>query len=106
MGRRSVLLQVKVPESVVAALDRLVEAGIFRSRSEAVAEGIRRVLSAYSVLGEGLALIEGYVAGRVEKSLGPGSLVEVDVEEARRRIAAFFGTDDVSEVLRRLRVRL
>ncbi|MEM3995376.1 MAG: ribbon-helix-helix protein, CopG family [Thermofilum sp.] len=106
MGRRGVLLQVRVPESMVAALDRLVEAGVFRSRSEAVAEGIRRVLSAYSVLGEGLSLIERYVAGRAEKSLGPGSLVEVDVEEARRRIAAFFGTDDVSEVLRRLRVRL
>lgn len=45
-------------------------------------------------------------SGVFEGTLGPGSTVEVDVEEARRGIASFFGTDDASEALRRLRVRL
>lgn len=38
MGKRSVLLQMKVPKSMVASLDKLVEACFSRSRSEAVAE--------------------------------------------------------------------
>lgn len=105
MKAKSVLLQVKVPENVIVALDRLIEAGVFRSRSEAVAEGIRRVLIAYSSLGGELSLIDRYIAGSADKPLDPGSTIEVDVDEARRRIANFFETDEVSEVLRKLRVR-
>jgi Arc/MetJ-type ribon-helix-helix transcriptional regulator len=38
-----------VPETLVKELDKLVAAGYFKSRSEAVAEGIRRLLLAASM---------------------------------------------------------
>jgi Arc/MetJ-type ribon-helix-helix transcriptional regulator len=42
LRKKNVLLQVRVPEDIVEELDQLVASGYFKSRSEAVAEGIRR----------------------------------------------------------------
>ena len=97
------MLQVKVPEEMVAEIDKLVRIGLFRSRSEAVAEGVRRLLLAYSALSGEAMLVDAYISGR--RVRGPVSAPEVDEEEAKRRIAEFFGTDDVKKVLERMRRR-
>jgi Arc/MetJ-type ribon-helix-helix transcriptional regulator len=104
--RKTVLLQVRVPEAVVRELDRLVAAGYFKSRSEAVAEGIRRLLLAYSgAAGSVASLARLHAEGVLERDLDPGTPFEVDVEEARRHILEFFGTDSIDEVVRRMRAR-
>jgi Arc/MetJ-type ribon-helix-helix transcriptional regulator len=104
--RKTVLLQVRVPEAVVRELDRLVAAGYFKSRSEAVAEGIRRLLLAYSgAAGSVASLARLHAEGVLERDLDPGTPFEVNVEEARRRILEFFGTDSIDEVVRRMRAR-
>jgi Arc/MetJ-type ribon-helix-helix transcriptional regulator len=104
--RRTVLLQVRVPETLVKELDKLVAAGCFKSRSEAVAEGIRRLLLAYSgAAGSIASLARLYAEGVLERDLEPGTPFEIDVDEARRRILEFFGTDSVDEVMRKVRAR-
>lgn len=91
---------------MVRELDKLVAAGYFKSRSDAVAEGIRRLLLAYSgALGGVGSLVRLCVEGVLERDLSPGTPFDVDVEEARRRIMEFFGTDSVDEALKRLRAR-
>lgn len=40
--KKTVLLQVRVPEKIVKELDRLIELGVFKSRSEAIAESLRK----------------------------------------------------------------
>ena len=91
---------------MVKELDKLVAAGYFKSRSEAVAEGIRRLLLAYSgAAGSVASLARLYAEGVLERDLEPGTPFEIDVDEARRRILEFFGTDSVDEVMRKVRAR-
>jgi len=102
--RESVLLQVRVPMRIVKELDKLIEAGIFRSRSEAVAESLRKLLLEYSTLVEGESfIVEAYLSGRLERDLGPNDTVEVSVEEAKENLVEFFGTADVDAILKRVR---
>jgi|GEM_PF-948672 len=102
--KESVLLQVRIPIRIIKKLDRLIEAGIFRSRSEAVAESLRRLLLEYSTLvDEESFIVERYLSGRLEKDLSPSDIVEVNVEEAKENLAKFFGTTDVDVILRRIR---
>jgi Arc/MetJ-type ribon-helix-helix transcriptional regulator len=104
--RKTVLLQVRVPETVVKELDKLVAAGYFKSRSEAVAEGIRRLLLAYSgAAGSIASLVRLYAEGALEQDLEPGTPFEINVDEARRRILDFFGTDSVDGVVKKVRAR-
>jgi Arc/MetJ-type ribon-helix-helix transcriptional regulator len=91
---------------MVKELDKLVAAGYFKSRSEAVAEGIRRLLLAYSgAAGSIASLARLYTEGALERDLEPGTPFEIDVDEARRRILEFFGTDSVDEVVKKVRAR-
>ncbi len=95
-----------MPETLVKELDKLVAAGYFKSRSEAVAEGIRRLLLAYSgAAGSVASLARLYTEGLLERDFEPGTPFEIDVDEARRRILEFFGTDSVDEVVRKVRAR-
>ena len=103
MLKRSVLLQVRVPERVLFELDRLIEAGLFRSRSEAVVEGIRRLILAYSLFDSTAFFVERYLSTRQVQEDVPEP--EIDVEEAKRRLIDHFGTANVGEVLGKMRMR-
>ena len=104
--RKTRLLQVRLPERIVREVDKLIELGLFRSRGEVVAEALRRLIMDYSSLADDLSgVIELYLSGRLERDLKPKTRVEIDFEEARRRILDFFGTDDVDEVLEAVRRR-
>jgi len=102
--KKTILLQVRVSEEIVKELDRLIELGIFRSRSEAVAESLRKLLLEYSRLAtEEEFVITLYLLGKLKKDLGPSDVVEVNVDEARKNLRKFFGTDEVEKVLRKVR---
>ena len=97
------MLQVKVPERVVLELDKLVESGLFRTRSEAVVEGIRRLIATYSLLDAPALFVERYLSGsRIEEDFPEP---ELDEEEAMRRLTERFGTANADEVLRKMRMR-
>lgn len=71
-----------------------------------MAEALRRLIMDYSSLADELSgVIELYLSGRLERDFKPKTRVEIDVEEARRRIIDFFGTDDIDEVLETVRRR-
>jgi len=104
--KKTVLLQVRVPERIVKELDKLIELGVFRSRSEAIAESLRKLLLEYSkIVSEEELTIILYLLGKLKRDLGPRDIVEVDVAEARKNLRKFFGTDKVDEVLRKIRSR-
>jgi len=102
--RKSVLLQVRIPERVMKDLNKLIEAGIFKSRSEAVTESLRRLLLEYStLLNEESFTVEMYLSGKLERDLSPNDAIEINVKEAKENLANFFGTTDVDITLRRIR---
>lgn len=47
-GERMVMISVHLPQSDLEALDKLVEAGVFPNRAEALREAIRLLLLKYS----------------------------------------------------------
>jgi Arc/MetJ-type ribon-helix-helix transcriptional regulator len=107
MRKKNVLLQVRVPEVIVEELDRLVASGYFKSRSEAVAEGIRRLLLAYSTPSKiPGSIFKLTIEASPQQDLGPGDTFEINVEEARKRILEFFGSDSVDDVVKKMRMRV
>jgi Arc/MetJ-type ribon-helix-helix transcriptional regulator len=56
----AVQLVTRVPDAVAAAVDDLVEAGVFASRSDAVRAGLETVVERERREAIGRAIIEGY----------------------------------------------
>jgi Arc/MetJ-type ribon-helix-helix transcriptional regulator len=107
MRKKNVLLRVRLPELLVQELDNLVAKGYFQSRSEAVAEAIRRLLLAYSVSSRiPGSMFKLTIEGSSRQDLGPGDTFEIDVEEARKHILEFFGSDSVDDIIRKTRMRI
>jgi len=101
---RNVLVQVRLPIKVVEKMDRLIELGYYNSRSEVIADLIRRIDE--ELFGDKIALfIEDYLNGRVKHEYNLKLRVKIDVENARKRFKELFGTDDVSKILDKVRGR-
>ncbi len=101
----TILVQARLPRKLVEKLDELVEEGLFSSRSEAVAEAVRRLVLEYDrLIGEDVVFVEKYIAGRKPR-VEAGS-IEVDLEEARRKLREVFGSDRVEDALARIRGRI
>jgi Arc/MetJ-type ribon-helix-helix transcriptional regulator len=56
----TVQLVTRVPDDVMAAVDRLVREGVFESRSEAVRVGLAVVVDRQRREATGRAIVEGY----------------------------------------------
>ncbi len=56
----TVQLVARIPEEVVAAIDKLVEDGVFDSRSDAVRAGLNVVIDRRRRIAVGQAIAEGY----------------------------------------------
>jgi Arc/MetJ-type ribon-helix-helix transcriptional regulator len=56
----SVQLVTRVPEDLAHALDELVDAGVFSSRSDAVRAGLETVLERERRAATGRAIVDGY----------------------------------------------
>ncbi|AJB42232.1 hypothetical protein TCARB_1184 [Thermofilum adornatum 1505] len=46
------------------------------------------------------------IEGSSRQDLGPGDTFEIDVEEARKHILEFFGSDSVDDIIRKTRMRI
>ena len=104
--QKSKLLQVRLSEELLEKLDELVRLGLFKSRSEAVSEALRRLILEYSAVTDDLSMtVALYMLGRLERNLGPGDKFEIDEAEAKRNIERFFGTSEVEEVIDKVRGR-
>lgn len=56
----SIQLVTRIPDDVAQALDDLVEAGVYASRSEAVRAGLKAVVERERRAAVGRAIVEGY----------------------------------------------
>ncbi|MDX6511016.1 MAG: hypothetical protein QOE36_520 [Gaiellaceae bacterium] len=56
----TIQLVARVPEDVVAAVDKLVQEGVFQSRSEAVRAGLAVVVDRQRRAATGTAIADGY----------------------------------------------
>ena len=56
----TVQLVTRVPDEVIAAVDRLVQEGVFDSRSEAVRAGLAVVVDRHRREATGSAIVNGY----------------------------------------------
>ncbi len=56
----TVQLVTRVPDDVIAAVDRLVQEGVFESRSEAVRVGLAAVVEQRRREATGRAIVDGY----------------------------------------------
>jgi len=96
----TVLVQARLSERLVREIDRLVEEGWYKSRTEAIEDAIRGLLMRFRFTGE---------AGRFVFYRSEGRLTDVDPLEivldpgVREEIVRAFGTDSVDDVVRIIR---
>ena len=47
MAAKKVLIQIRMPEQLVSAIDSLQDQGVYTSRTEVITDGVRRLVNAY-----------------------------------------------------------
>ena len=103
MTSKSMLVQVRMPIRLVEALDRLSDEGIYMNRSEAILDGVRRIIIAFEKKDQFReALAKSYLGrkrtGTIEEInhlINPDDIVEC-IREA-------FGTDQIDHILQVVR---
>ncbi len=99
---RTVLVQARLPERLVREIDRLVEEGWYKSRTDALEDAVRRLLLRFRVADEIGRLTLYRLEGRLTDVDPLDIVVEDDVRSDLREV---FGTDDVDQVMRIIRRR-
>ena len=97
------LVQVRMPPRLVQALDQLSAEGLYTSRSEAILDGVRRLVLAFETKDPfRQALIRSYL-GKPAK----GSIDELqdtlDREDIVRGVKKTFCTDRIEEIIAEVR---
>lgn len=96
-----------MPKELSEKIDELVRKGLFRSRSEVVTEALRRLFLEYSAAKDDISLtVALYFSGRLERNLGPGDIIEIDENEARKNLEKFFGTSETEKVIAKMRRKI
>jgi len=103
MTTKSMLVQVRMPPRLVQALDQLSAEGLYTSRSEAILDGVRRLVLAFETKDPfRQALIRSYL-GKPAK----GSIDELqdtlDREDIVRGVKKTFCTDRIEEIIAEVR---
>ena len=97
------LIQVRMPQRLVRVLDRLSAEGIYSSRSEAIIDGVRRLVLAYEVEDPFKKALLKSVMGKTQ----PRSIEDLrnipDLQEILDGITGAFGTDRIDEIIREVR---
>ncbi|MEM2926631.1 MAG: ribbon-helix-helix domain-containing protein [Candidatus Bathyarchaeia archaeon] len=103
---KKVVVQVRLPAGLVEKLDMLTEQGLYRDRTEAITDGIRHLIEKYSKEDPVSRMVSLYLMGKLSRN---ASIDEVDVvnepEDVRRAMKNLFGTDNIEEILSRMRGR-
>lgn len=97
------LVQVRMPPRLVQALDRLSEEGIYSNRSEAILDGVRRLVLAFETKDPFREALVKSCLGRT----GTGSIEElhnlISPEDIMKSITETFGTDQVDRIIKEVR---
>jgi len=100
-------VQVRVPEEFLRKIDRLIETGIYRSRSEVILDATRRLVERSMPPSPLELFVEKYLAGKIEPSREAEEVVSKLFEKVRADAEwrKSFG-ETPEEVMERLRRRL
>ncbi len=100
---RTVLVQARISEYLVEKLDKLVEEGWYKNRTEAIEDAIRHLITLwYKPLGDVGRLVLYRLRGRL-KDMDP--LEIVFDPSIREDIVKVFGTDNIDDIVRVVRRR-
>ena len=101
------VVQARVPSKLVAKLDRLVEAGYYKSRSEAIVDALRHFIVTQEPPSEVVRTIHLHLQGH-QKPLEPTQQIELQVIAEKltwnSEMEARFGSD-LDETMKTLRGR-
>jgi len=100
---KTMLIQTRIPIKLIERLDKLVEEGWYRNRTEAIEDAIRLLILRYKPLGDVGKLVLYRLRGRL-KDIDP---LEIVFEPSiREDIVKAFGTDNIDDVIRVIRRRI
>ena len=100
-----VVVQVRLPAKLVKELDRLTQQGIYRDRTEAIADGVRHILDRYSKEGSLSRMVAMYTMGKLARDESVDEIGVSDTKTTRVIIKQQFGTDVIDEVIGIIRKR-
>jgi len=103
MTTKSMLVQVRMPPRFVQALDRLSEEGIYTSRSDAILDGVRRLILAFETQDP---FRKAFIRSYLDKP-GKGSIEELrhtlDRQDIVLGVQEMFGTDRIDDIIAEVR---
>jgi len=104
---KKVVVQVRLPAGLVEKLDVLTEQGLYRDRTEAITDGIRRLIDRYLKEDTVSRMVSLYLMGKLPRSasIDEGGAMN-EPETVRQAMRNLFGTDDIDEILSRMRGRV
>ena len=101
-----VLIQARLPVTLVRELDQLLKEGYYRDRTEAIADAIRRLIEAFSRRDRIAKIVRLYLMDKLPKDRSIDDVPKIEkIDDVRRAIIEFYGTDKIDEILKKLRGR-
>lgn len=100
--RENILTQVRVPADLLGLIDKLVEKGVFQSRTDFLLESIRLLITRYFPESAVKTAINRTLKGKATSK----PYTRILSEGERRKIVEFFADKDASEVSMWSRERL
>ena len=101
-----VLIQVRLPTTLVAELDRLLKEGYYRDRTEAIADAIRHLIERFDRLDRVGRLVRLYLMNKLPKD---SSIMDIggveNPEKIRNVLKERYGTDEIDKILGKIRGR-
>ncbi|MGQ4914810.1 MAG: ribbon-helix-helix domain-containing protein [Candidatus Asgardarchaeia archaeon] len=105
----SILVQVRIPEKLLKKVEKLCKEGYYRSKGEVIIDAIRHLLERYEQKDEIEKLTELSILGKVPKKKSfdlTDITIDVDEDTILKNISEYFGTENIDEIINRLRRRL
>jgi Arc/MetJ-type ribon-helix-helix transcriptional regulator len=103
MTTKSILVQVRMPPHLVQLLDRLAAEGVYSNRSEAIVDGVRRLVLAFETKDPFRQKILNSYLGRTRTGSIDDLRPILDREGIMRGIQDAFGTTGIDEILSEVR---
>lgn len=103
---KKLVVQVRLPAGLVEKLDKLTEQGLYRDRTEAITDGIRHLVDRYLGRDAVSRMVSLYLASRLSRNASIDDLkIAGDLETVRKIVKGLFGTDNIDDVISKLRGR-
>lgn len=105
----SILVQVRIPEKLLKKVEKLCKEGYYRSKGDVIIDALRHLLERYEHNDEIGKLTELSILGKVpERDMLDITDIKVDFDEKimLKNILEHFGTENVDEIINRMRRKL